>query len=240
MGSCPGATSVAVDRPRAGSSDRAAEHGDDSSRRGTVVTGVRAAARRRRGTGLELNSRVRRPAPAAPADRGPALGRAGAGADRAGDRRPRRALPRTPATSWPWSAARCATRCSAGQHNDLDFTTSARPDADRGAAQGLGRRDLGHGPRLRHHRLPQGRVAGRDHDVPLGGLRPVLAQAGRRLRRHPRRRPGPARLHRQRDGGDGCPTARSRTRTAAWSTSPTGCCARRAVPRTPSPTTRCG
>ncbi len=33
---------------------------------------------------------------------------------------------------------------------------------------------------------------------------------------------------------------RSRTRTAAWSTSRTGCCAPRAGRRTRSPTTRCG
>ena len=74
---------------------------------------------------------------------------------------------------------------------------------DRAAAQGLGRRDLGHGPRVRHDRLPQGRLAGRDHDVPLGVLRPVVAQARRRLRRQPGRRPRPARLHGQRDGGAG-------------------------------------
>ena len=36
------------------------------------------------------------------------------------------------------------------------------------------------------------------------------------------------------------PGSRSRTRSAAWSTWPTGCCARRGAPRTPSPTTRCG
>ena len=106
------------------------------------------------------------------------------------------------------------------QHNDLDFTTSARPEQTERLLHGLGRRDLGHGPRLRHHRLPQGRLAGRDHDVPLRHLRPVVPQARRRLRRHPRRRPRPPRLHRQRDGGAACPAGSSRTRTAAWSTSP--------------------
>ena len=86
-------------------------------------------------------------------------------------------------------------------HTDLDFTTSARPDDTERLLVGLGRRDLGHGPRLRDHRVPQGRVDGRGDDVPLGGLRPRLPQAGRRLRRQPRGRPRPARLHRQRDGG---------------------------------------
>ena len=39
----------------------------------------------------------------------------------------RRGSPR-PATSSRWSAARSATRCSGRHHNDLDFTTSARPE----------------------------------------------------------------------------------------------------------------
>ena len=42
-------------------------------------------------------------------------------------------------------------------------------------------------------------------------------------------RPRPPRLHRQRDGGAAAGPRSSRTRTAAWSTSRSGCCARRAA-----------
>ena len=75
------------------------------------------------------------------------------------------------------------------------------PRRDRAAADRLGRRAVGHGACLRHHRRPLGSVADRDHDVPVGVLRPVVPQARRHLRRQPRRRPRPPRLHRQRDGG---------------------------------------
>ena len=73
----------------------------------------------------------------------------------------------------------------------------------------------------------KGDVDGRDHDVPLRGLRPDLPQAGRRLRRLARRRPGPARLHRQRDGGPAARAGSSRTRTAACvDLAAAACCAR--------------
>ena len=49
-----------------------------------------------------------------------------------------------------------------GLQNDLDFTTSARPDVTERLVSALGRRRVGHGPRLRHDRLPQGTVAGRE------------------------------------------------------------------------------
>ena len=39
-------------------------------------------------------------------------------------------------------------------HTDLDFATSARPDDTERLLAAWARRDLGHGPRLRHHRLP--------------------------------------------------------------------------------------
>ena len=64
---------------------------------------------------------------------------------------------RPPGTSSRWSAARCATRSSAAPRPDLDFTTDAPPDADRGAAARLGRRALGHRPRVRHDRRAQAR-----------------------------------------------------------------------------------
>ena len=107
-------------------------------------------------------------------------------------------------------------------HNDLDFTTSARPERDRAAARRLGRRDLGHGPRLRHHRLPQGRLARRDHDVPLGGLRPELAQARRWTSATPWPATWCAATSRSTRWRSRCPAATSRTRTAGSSTSPTG------------------
>ena len=65
-------------------------------------------------------------------------------------------------------------------------------------------------------------------------------QAGGGLRRHPRRRPGPPRLHRQRDGGAAARPRPSSTRTAAWPTSRAACCAPRHRPRCRSATTRCG
>ena len=57
-----------------------------------------------------------------------------------------------------WSAARCATRCSAGWAHDLDFTTDARPEAGPRAGRGLGRRRLGRRHRVRHGRRAQGRL----------------------------------------------------------------------------------
>ena len=125
-------------------------------------------------------------------------------------------------------------------HTDLDFTTSARPDDTERLLAGWGEatwdmgRDFGtigcrKGPWTVE--VTTYRSEAYDPDVP---------QAGRRLRRHPRGRPGPARLHRQRDGGAAARPHRSRTRTAAWSTSRSGCSARPATPRSRSPTTRCG
>ena len=86
-------------------------------------------------------------------------------------------------------------------HHDLDFTTSARPEVTERLLKGWADATVGHGPGLRHDRRPQGRLPGRDHHLPLRGVRRVLPQAERGLRGHPRRRPRPARLHRQRDGG---------------------------------------
>ena len=125
-------------------------------------------------------------------------------------------------------------------HNDLDFTTSARPEVTERLVKGWADATWDIGRDFGTIGCRAGRVAGRDHDVPLRGLRPDQPQAGRGVRRLPRRRPGPARLHGQRDGALAARPAASRTRTAGWSTSPTGCCARRAGRRTPSPTTRCG
>ena len=65
------------------------------------------------------------------------------------------------------------------RHNDLDFTTVARPDEIERLLVGWADATWDIGTRVRHHRQPQGRVPGRDHDVPLRGVRPHVAQAGR-------------------------------------------------------------
>ena len=76
--------------------------------------------------------------------------------------------------------------------------------ADRGAAARLGRRALGRGQGVRHDRRAQEHrrrhVPGRGDDVPQGRVRPDDPQARGGVRRQPGRRPGPPRLHRQRDG----------------------------------------
>ena len=148
-----------------------------------------------------LVSRVRPRAAADPHHGRPEHRRGRAGADRSGDRRARRPVRggRRGAGPGRWPGARRDARPAADRPR-LHHLRPARGHRD--AAQGLGRRDLGHGPGLRHHRRAQGRLADRDHDVPLGDLRPVLPQAGRGLRRLARRRPGPPRLHRQRDGAE--------------------------------------
>ena len=219
---------------------RRAEHGDDSSRRGHPGP-RRSCGRVADGAGLECASRARRPAPAAPAHR-----------------RPARRSPR----SWTGSR-RCIDELGRAVRR-------RRPRAGPGRRSGARRdaRPATQRPRLHHLGAPRGRPSGCSRagptrsgtwaarSAPSAAARatwqveittyrsetydPVLAQARRRLRRLPRRRPGPARLHRQRDGGARCPAASSRTRTAGWSTSRTGCCGRRAARRTPSPTTRCG
>ena len=57
-----------------------------------------------------------------------------------------------PGTGSTWSAAPCATRCSAGSETDLDFTTDARPDAVLALVDGWAERGLGHRHRVRHGR----------------------------------------------------------------------------------------
>ena len=107
----------------------------------------------------------------------------------------------TRATSCTWSAAACATRCSAGSGTDLDFTTDARPEQVQRTSCGRGPTRCGtpassSGPSAR-----QGRPAARDHHVPRRHLRPGVAQPAGAVRRPARRRPGAPRLHGQRDGG---------------------------------------
>ena len=146
----------------------------------------------------------------------------------------------TPATSWRWSAAgpRRDAR-PAAQRPRLHHLGAAR--RHRAAARAAGpTRSWDMGRDFGTIGCRKGAVAGRDHDVPLRGLRPRLAQAGGRLRRHPRGRPGPPRLHRQRDGGAAAgPRVRGPVRRRGRP-GRSGCCAPRARRRTPSPTTRCG
>ena len=189
---------------------------------------------------LPLDTRVVSRVRGAPADqRRPGARGRGAGPDRAGDRgaRPPVQRGRRGDRAGRRPGARRDARPAAHRPR-LHHLGAAR--GHRAAAPGLGRRDLGHRPGVRHDRLPPRRLAGRDHDVPLGGLRPREPQAGGGVRRLAGRRPRPPRLHRELDGAGRCPGRRWRTRSAASSTWPTGCCGRPDGPRTPSPTTRCG
>ena len=134
--------------------------------------------------------------------RDPAPRRRGADAHRIGHRRARRAVRR--GRRGAGAGRRPGARRDARPPAERPRLHHLRPPrGDRAARGRVGRRGVGHGARLRHDRVPQGRVAGGDHDLPLRDLRPVLAQARRRLRRHPRRRPRSARLHGQLDGGAG-------------------------------------
>ncbi len=161
---------------------------------------VRPETRRSRHPDPRVDPRVRTRAARADRGRAPAQRGRRAGADRAGDRRARtRVRGRRPRAGAGRRAGARRDARPAAHRPRLRHVGAAR--RHRAAARGVGRRDLGHGPRLRHHRLPEGAVDRRGDDVPLRGLRPVVAQADRRLRRHPRGRPGPARLHHQRDGG---------------------------------------
>ena len=162
-----------------------------------------------------------------------------AGPDRAGHRRARRAFEAAghelALVGGPVRDAMLGRR-----HNDLDFTTSARPEETERILKRWGDAywDMGR---------DFGTIGCRKGDwvVEVTTYRseaydPDLPQARRRLRRLARRRPGSPRLHRQRDGGAAAePRVRGPVRRRA-STSPTGCSARRAGRRTPSPTTRCG
>ena len=111
-------------------------------------------------------------------------------------------------------------------HNDLDFTTSARPEeTERLLRAGPTRSGTWAAPSAPS---AAARATGRSRSRRTA-RRPTTrppASPTVDVRRHPRRRPGPARLHRQRDGGDAARPRASRTRTAGWSTSRTGCCAR--------------
>ena len=168
-------------------------------------------------------SRVR----GAPADqRRPGARGRGAGPDRSGHRRARRAASPRPARRSPWSADRSATRCSAGC-----TTTSTSPR--RRAPRSTERLLKGWADAIWDIGRDFGTIGCRkgEWQVEITTYRseaydPDDPQARRGVRRLARRRPGPPRLHRQRDGGARCPTSSSRTRSAAWSTSRTGCCAR--------------
>ena len=85
--------------------------------------------------------------------------------------------------------------------NDLDFTTSARPDVTERLLKGWADAIWDMGRAFGTIGCRKGRLAGRDHDVPRRDLRPRLPQARRRVRRLARRRPRPPGLHGQRDGG---------------------------------------
>ena len=134
--------------------------------------------------------------------RRPTRRRRGARPDRTGPRRAGRTLRQGRARAGP--GRRTGPRCDARPPPQRPRLHDVRtPGGDRAPARRLGRRHVGHRAGVRHDRESQGAVPGRDHDVPLGGVRRGLTQAVGRLRRQPRRRPRPSRLHRERDGGTG-------------------------------------
>src|SRR5689334_17753035 len=97
--------------------------------------------------------------PAPPDERGPEPRRAGAAPDRAGDRRAR--CPLRGGRRGDRAGRRSGARRDAGPAPAGPRLRHLGPSrGHRTAAQGLGRRDLGRRPRVRHDRLPQGRVAG--------------------------------------------------------------------------------
>ena len=181
--------------------------------------------------------------PRARPDRAPAERRRRAAARLPGRGRAGRALRRRRARAAPGRrlgprrAARPARRRPRLHHR-------RPPGAGAGAPGRLGRGDLGRPASPSARSAPQRRgfrieiTTYRAEAYDRGSPQP-----GGQLRRLAGRRPGPARLHRQRDGrraaGLGPPTPSS-TRTAGWTTSPPSGCARRAGRRTPSATTRCG
>ena len=113
--------------------------------------------------------------------------------------------------------------------NDLDFTTSARPEVterllkgwadamwDMGRAFGtIGARKGDWQVEITTYRSETYDPSSRKPEVDFGDSL--------------RRRPGPPRLHRQRDGDEPARRGSSRTRSVAWSTWPPGCCAPRAA-----------
>ena len=125
-------------------------------------------------------------------------------------------------------------------HNDLDFTTSARPEVTERLLKGwadatwdIGRAFGTIGCRRGEWQVEITTYRSEAYDA--ASRKPAV-----QVRRLARRRPGPPRLHRELDGALAARRSSSRTPSAASSTSPTRCCAPRGGPRTPSPTTRCG
>ena len=114
--------------------------------------------------------------------------------------------------------------------NDLDFTTSARPDVTERLVSDWADADVGHGPRLRHDRLPQGTVAGRDHHLPLREPTTPPRASPTSTSATPSRATSVAATSASTRWRCGCRAASSSTRSAGSSTWPSGCCARPARP----------
>jgi poly(A) polymerase len=123
--------------------------------------------------------------------------------------------------------------------DDLDFTTDARPEqilklvrpwADAVWDVGIAFGTVGRA---------EGRAEAGDHHLPHRGVRPRPPASPRSPTATPRGRPGPPGLHRQRDGG-ALPEVEFVDPHGGLEDLAGRCCAPRAPPRTPSPTTRCG
>ena len=126
--------------------------------------------------------------------------------------------------------------------DDLDFCTDARPEQTLALVQGWAEAIWTTGRGVRHDRRCPARPAPGGHHVPRRGVRPGEPQPDRaRTATSLRRRPAPARLRRQRDGGRRCPGTCSPTRTAGSADlAAQGAAHAGHAARSRSPTTRCG
>ena len=159
---------------------------------------------------------------------------------RAAADRARRAVRRQPGTSSRWSGGPVRDAFLGRPSPGPRLHDQRHPGRVPAPPRPWARRALGHRARVRHDRRPARRAHGRGDELPRRRLRRPDPQAGRRLRRQPRGRPRPPRLHRERDGAAAavagvrrpvCRSGRPRARRAAHA---------RRRPRCRSATTRCG
>ena len=175
----PAAAGPRARRPRSPPRSASAAGRDGRTRGGTRPDGTRAswpypcstcrspASRSSVPTRPSRTSRARAPSPRRSAGRWPSWcgSPPSSTASATGSRRP--------ATSWRWSAARCATRCWAGSATTSTSPPRPVPSRSRAAAGRLGRRALGRRHRVRHVGGAQGGVRAGDHDLPQRGVRPA-------------------------------------------------------------------
>ena len=109
-----------------------------------------------------------------------------------------------PGTSSTWSAAASATPCSASSATISTSPPRPGPDEIEALLRSFSPTvwTIGKEFGTIGCRVTEGghQLGDRGHHLPVRRLRSGQPQAGRGVRRHPRRRPGPARLHGERDG----------------------------------------